>query len=503
MAKATITIKQVLNHQSEHGVWFAANQALFNRVAAFYFEVITAHEHILTLSNKEALTVLEKLTHVTENNPHPVMPLSKIGEDIPAMFRRAAIHAALGAARSFSSHLAKWRKRKEKALAKGKKFHERPPVSPRTWNTSATLYAGMWKERTNSSVVIKVWTGTCWSWLKVRITGQKLPEGCEMGSPQLIRRGKQWWLHTPVEKRFSSPLPIEKQVTTNSETKICAIDLNLDGPIAVCTVQTAEGTILATRFIGGGKEIAGFRKRQLGRIARNRKKTSIIALGEQDNADLWRKIRHRDEQFAHVVSRRIVDFAREQGATILVFEHLGKLRPEKGKYSRRGNSKRAFWMKGRIFNDAKYKAWSQGIITSRINPRNTSRECARCGGLIARYAEGQPAEGYTQGAPLALCPTCGMRGHADRNASLRIGHRLLARYQKHGQGKPHPPLATEREEKSSGVVVCQEAKNGERPSILAERHADANEHGTAQEAWCGMASPASDIPHQLRLPFEL
>jgi hypothetical protein len=49
-----------------------------------------------------------------------------------------------------------------------------------------------------------------------------------------------------------------------------------------------------------------------------------------------------------------------------VFEHLGKLRPEKGKYSRRGNSKRAFWMKGRIFNYAKYKAWNEGIITSRI-----------------------------------------------------------------------------------------------------------------------------------------
>ena len=75
-------------------------------------------------------------------------------------------------------------------------------------------------------------------------------------------------------------------------TRICAVDLNLDEHLAVCTVQTVEGTILATRFIGGGKEIAGFRKQQLGRIARNRSKTGIIAENEQDNADLWRKIRH-------------------------------------------------------------------------------------------------------------------------------------------------------------------------------------------------------------------
>ena len=76
--------------------------------------------------------------------------------------------------------------------------------------------------------------------------------------------------------------------------------------------------------------------KQLGRIARNRKQTGIIAEGEQDNIALWRKLRSRDESFAHLVSRRIVDFAREQSATILVFEHLGNLKPTQGKYSSEG-----------------------------------------------------------------------------------------------------------------------------------------------------------------------
>ena len=80
---------------------------------------------------------------------------------------------------------------------------------------------------------------------------------------------------------------------------------------------------------------------QLGWIARNRRKTGMIAEGEQDNADLWRKISSRDDDLAHLVSARIVQFAVKHEATILVFEHLGNLKPEKGKYSRRGNSKRA------------------------------------------------------------------------------------------------------------------------------------------------------------------
>jgi len=257
MAKATTTIRQVLTHQPEHRAWFAATQALFNRVAAFYFEVIQAHEGILDLSNKEALTALEKLTHTTEKNPHPVMPLTEVAEDLPAMFRRAAIHAALGSARSFFAHLKKWQSKKEKAAAKGKKFTERPPVPPRTWNKSATLYAGQWKDRQKGSLLLKVWTGTCWSWLKCRLTGREMPAHAEVGSPSLVRRGNQWWLHTPVEKQFTSPPKIAHQVATHPATKICAVDLNLDTHLAVCTIQTVEGTILATTFIGGGQAIAG------------------------------------------------------------------------------------------------------------------------------------------------------------------------------------------------------------------------------------------------------
>ena len=499
MAKATTTFKQVLNYQPHHAAWFAATQDLFNQVAAFYFEVITAHEGVLDLSTKEALTALETLTHATKENPAPAMPLAEIAKNVPALFRRAAIHAALGSARSFSSHLKKWRSKKEKAQAKGKKWTVRPPVPPRTWSKSTTFYAGQWKERTASSIMLKVWTGTCWSWIKVRITGRELPADAESGSPSLIRRGKQWWLHTPIEKQFASPGKIEKQVSTNTETKICAVDLNLNEQVAVCTIQTVEGTILATKFIGGGRERDGFRKKQLGRIARNRRKTGMIAQGEQDNVDLWRKINDGDEYISHLVSARIVQFAKQHEASILVFEHLGNLQPTKGKYSHRGNRKRAFWMKGRIFKYAKYKAYHEGILTSRVNPRNTSRECAHCQSLVARYEAGQPAEGYTSGAPLVLCSHCGMQGNADRNASLVIGQRLIARYQKPSQEKPPTPLATGRVVKATGVEVCQDARREQEPSLLQVRHADSNEHGTAQDVLPGMAEHTSGIPRSLRL----
>ncbi len=499
MAKATTTITQVLTSRPEQAAWFAANQVLSNRVCAFYFAIIHAHVKILDLSNKEALTALEKLTHTTKSHPAPIMPLEEVAENIPAMFRRAALNAALGSARSFFSHLQKWQKRKEKAEAKGMKVHERPPVPPRTWNTSAVLYAGMCKHRSEKSIVIKVWTGTCWSWIKVRITGRKLPPEASLGSPQLIGKGSQWWLHTPIEKQFKSPGKIEKQVTTNAQTKICAVDLNINEHIAVCTIQTVEGSILATKFIGGGRRLCGFRKKLLGRIAHNRKKTGLLAENEQDNATLWHKMRQVDEQVAHLISVRIVQFAQAYDATVLVFEHLGNLKPTQGKYSKRGNEKRAYWMKGRIFTYAKYKASKAGMLTSRVPPRNTSRECAHCQSLVARYHANQPAEGSRYGAPLVYCAQCAMKGNADRNASLVIGQRLATRYQQ--KGKPQTPR---REEKSSGVAICQDAQSGgTQPSTGDARHADTNEHGTAQERGMLMVEPVSDIAHQLRFPCEL
>jgi putative transposase len=499
MAKATTTIRQVLNHELFHGEWLRANHALFNRVASFYFDVIQAHVGVLDLSNKEALTALEKLTHTTELNPHPIMPLCEIGEDIPAMFRRAAINAALGSARSFYGNLARFHKHKEKAEAKGKKWRPRPPVPPRKWSKSVTLYAGMWKERVGSSVTIKVWTRICWSWIRVRITGREIPEGFDVCSPQLVCRSGRWYLHTPVEKKIKNPVKIEKQIKTIKQTRICAIDLNINEHLAVCTVRDVEGSTLATLFIGGGQRVSVFRKLQLGRIARNRKQTGNIAEGEQDNADVWTKIRNVDDHLAHLVSRRIVQFAQEHEASILVFEHLGNLKPAKGKYSKRGNEKRAFWMKGRIFNYAKYKAYNAGILTSRVSPRNTSRECACCSGMVARYCEGQPRDAYVYGAPLVYCEKCGMCGNSDRNASLMIGNRLFARFGIFFQGKPQTPLAIEREEQSSGVTALQEPKDevvGHSSQTI--RHESSNEHGTAQDSHPRMVGPVRNFTNPLR-----
>lgn len=456
MASATKTIRQKIEHRPGISEWFETTQELFNRVVAFYFQVIQVHPGVLELSNKAALTALERLTHTTKRNPDPETPLSQIGDNIPAMFRRAAINTAIGSARSFFSSLGRWRKQKEKAKSKGKRVILHPPVPPRTWNRSVNLYDGMRKDRTDKRITVKLWDGQTWRWVRFRLSGRAVPDDWKAGSPQVVRKGKRWWLHTPISKTFHKPPKIEDQLEQDPNLRVCAVDLNVNDTLAVCTIQTADGTVVASCFIRGGRELHGRRKRLLGRIARNRSRTGVIAEGEQDNKDLWAKIRHLDKDAAHRVSRRIIQFAQEHGATVIVFEHLGRFRPVRGRYSRRANEKRSYWLRGRIFEYAKYKAWEEGILTSRVNPCNTSRLCANCGSPVARYGRGELPIAYQPGAPLFYCPVCSRRGNADHNASINIGQRLFTRF---GLEKPHI-RSTSGAPKGAGVSLPQVAEVG-------------------------------------------
>jgi hypothetical protein len=173
-AKATKTIRQPLEHRPTVSAWFVTPQTLFNAVASFYWQVLDAHLGVLDLSSKQALTAVERLILTTGNTPAPVivMPLSAVAEQVPALFRRAAIHAALGSMRSFQSHLTRWQRANAKAAAKGKRCQVGPPVPPRGWNRSVVLYAGMWQQATNGRITLKLYDGQTWRWVGFRIQGR-------------------------------------------------------------------------------------------------------------------------------------------------------------------------------------------------------------------------------------------------------------------------------------------------------------------------------------------
>ena len=76
---------------------------------------------------------------------------------------------------------------------------------------------------------------------------------------------------------------------------------------------------------------------------------------------------------------------------------------------------------------------------------------------VARYAAGEPREGYRPGAPLVWCLVCLQEVNADFNVSRVIGQRLVACVQPVVQEKPpaRPPL--DRAAKAAGVASSHAA----------------------------------------------
>lgn len=96
-----------------HQLWYIQTQELYNQVTHFYVAIFADdnHTHLLALSQKEALTEVEKLTVTSITRPVVSYPIEEILGDIPMTMRRACINAAYGIVCAFRTKRQKWEDR--------------------------------------------------------------------------------------------------------------------------------------------------------------------------------------------------------------------------------------------------------------------------------------------------------------------------------------------------------------------------------------------------------
>ncbi|HBT46997.1 MAG TPA: transposase [Peptococcaceae bacterium] len=436
--------------------------SLFRQVVSYYLQVF--HDHMELLERSDWLKQAELLTHCTKDNPEPLYPFDREFPDLPSGLRRAAIAEARGLALSWKSNYERWQRKKEKheqrnrkRAEEGKKpvpFTERPPQFPDEVSSWPTWYGTAYKTLDERRILLKVFTGRSYGYRKVVLAGSfAIPAGYAAGSPTLVRKRYGWGLHIPLFQ-VTSLLSDEKLkalffllaeaekfgdasrasglrkaflkhlIRTDPSLRVCVVDLGVDHH-AVMTVRDTEGRVLAARFLPGAKD-SRLRKRYLEKVVRLQRETRVIPEGESFARDLWEKIANFNDYLAHLISRQIVDFAVEHGAKIIVFENLKTLRPEKGTKSHYLNQKLGYWVRGRVYRYARYKALHAGILVVRVSPADTSRRCPLCGKLtIERYTPGR-----RNGKKLARCSSCGkVRDFsADFLATENIFDRFLCVY---------------------------------------------------------------------------
>jgi transposase len=411
----SITTKSVKAKLERNLVNLQETKDAYNEVVHFYFLLIAEDPTGLTIPK-------------TENGGWRYYEIKtfddKFIKGLPSPFKRAAIRQAIGAYESWHSNHQRWLKRPRKMK------HHKPPVHPRKFNFNPQYDSGMWKEDDGVSIVLKALVNGEWKWIKHQYQSPGIEPDWVKCSPRVQVQGNSFWLVFPIEKYVPATGGIKKIMST-PKFRTCGIDMDLDKHIAICIVletnDRGESTEVARFFINQSRHVAR-RKRNLGRIAIKMNKTGIISRGFASQQ--WQELSRREVEFSRDVSRLAAEFARHWQVQVISFEHLGNLRPQKGKYSRRSNQKRAYWLKSKVYEQVKRIAFQDyGMLVTRVNPKNTSKLSPdgipvwrgnHFPGSILEFLE------YQSGANLVATPD-GYKAHSGLNAARNIALKAIKR----------------------------------------------------------------------------
>lgn len=199
--------------------------------------------------------------------------------------------------------------------------------------------------------------------------------------PTIYERDGIFYLVTAFEKKLS--VMKFADYYRSKTPKVLAVDLNLGRKNrAVCSLVGMNGTVHKIRYIGLKECNRTDVHRLLGLIARNVSGLVVIPKGHGVCKKLWRKVRAANDNYAHHLSKQLVDLAVKWGARVIVFENLKHFGPDKHKCgSARMRQRVGYWLHRRVMKYTAYKAKARGALIALVNPKKTSTRCSRRGSL--------------------------------------------------------------------------------------------------------------------------
>ncbi len=310
------------------------------------------------LANETAMMpAIERLVHPTKKNPHPKhLYFHKKFYKFPSYLRRAAINFAYGQVSSYMTRYGDWLDGNRRSKT------DKPPVFNPSAGCFPALYEGQLYQfnQDYSLARLKLWDDKQWLWHDFRIkkTRQRHLRGV-IKSPSLIIREKSCHLSVPVELK---PLAIP------AKNRVCAVDVGIN-TLATASVITPLGTVEARRFFHPAADIDR-RNKRANLIRQKARKTAKLHKGFCKS--LYRKARHISEQIAQITSRRLVEFARDNQADVIVLEDLKYWRPRGGRKRTEMRQRFHGWLHRRLATLIEQKFQEMGGKVVYVYPRGTS-----------------------------------------------------------------------------------------------------------------------------------
>jgi len=229
-------------------------------------------------------------------------------------------------------------------------------------------------------------------------------------------------LHVPVKEEVEDVRTVKERL--GGEEKLCAAYFPNSDTMAVLVVLNAEGTLLKTKFINGGRELAHHKKVCLKHIEENRKSMGgdREKLPAEENKALKEKIHRITDDVAHKVSREIVDFCVEQNVNILVVPNY----KQSMDFNRIGyvSATSYDWLGRRIISYTRYKAFGEGIVTATASTKDIASRCYQCGEPVKKYNEGHRPGKSFHGGKNFVCPN-GHQGSSYFNSAMNVAKNFL------------------------------------------------------------------------------
>lgn len=409
----------------DHMHWIAETKQMYNRVLAFYYDVIGKEPDIWDVPKLQMMRQLELLTVGSREDEAGDTKYPMPYEKVPLYFRRAAINDAI---------------RLRGSLRTGEENGMKPAEH---FDASPIYYKGMYKEFTSTSVRLKLFNGDKWVWEDCTIDtcGRTLPSEEQMMSPILVLEKNRAMLHVPVKEEVEDVRAVKERL--DEKEKLCAVYFPNSDTMAAMVVLDAEGKLLASKFIHGGKELAHRKQVLLDRIEKNRKSmgfdrkknpmgnqtgnekedgSNVTELPVDENRFLKEKIHRITEDAAHRVSREIVDFCVEQEVSVLIVPNYRQGMD----FNRIGyvNATSYDWLGRRIISYAKYKAFGEGIVTATASTKDIACRCHKCGQTVKKYNENHRPGKNFYGGKNFVCPE-GHKGNSYFNSAMNVGQNFL------------------------------------------------------------------------------
>ena len=372
---------------------------IYRKAVRYLVDVVLLHyDEIYTMKPLEVQNYIEKLIHSTKAHAAVYPAFDRNFYKMPTYLRRDALATSIAKVDSYKKLVATW----QESGCEGKK-----PRLNFNQSVMPCFYRGNMFKEADGKFYIKAYVRNDWIWLpitfrKTDVTYIKTHcADLHECPPVLEKRHKKYILRFAYK---GAGLNAPKFSKDDAVTKAIGVDLGLNHD-AVCSAVMRNGTVTGCRFINHPVE-----KDRMNTLINIIKKAQRH--GSIRPPRLWRYVGNYNREIAVKTASKIVKFAKEQSAEVIVFENLESLKPTGSKRQRI-----ALWRKRDIQKRTEALAARCGIRTAYVCAKNTSRLAYDGSGYVKRDKDN-----------FSLCTfKNGKRYNCDLSASKNIAARYFIR----------------------------------------------------------------------------